>query len=66
MGEKMDDMTRELNKIMQNKKGMEEDKEASRLVDCILRSYEEYPTGTRLNVKNILNRNLIIVLSFLI
>lgn len=60
MGEKMDDMTRELNKIMQNKKGMEEDKEASRLVDCILRSYEEYPTGTRLNVKNILNRNLII------
>jgi serine O-acetyltransferase len=60
MSEKMDDMTRELNKIMQNKKGMEEDREASRLVDCILRSYEEYPTGTRLNVKNILNRNLII------
>ncbi len=52
-------MVEELGKIMQNKKGMEPGK-TDALVDQILESYQEYPISTRLNVKNILNRDLLI------
>ena len=58
MDEKVTDMTKELDKFMQNKNTTNEKTEA--LVNEMLKSYQEYPISTRLNVTNILNRETLI------
>ena len=58
MDEKVTDMTKELEKFMQNKNTTNEKTEA--LVNEMLKSYQEYPISTRLNVTNILNRETLI------
>ena len=58
MDEKVTDMTKELDKFMQNKNTTNEKTEA--LVNEMLKSYQEYPVSTRLNVTNILNRETLI------
>ncbi|MGN0362730.1 MAG: serine O-acetyltransferase EpsC [Bilifractor sp.] len=58
MDEKLTDMTTELDKFMQNKDTSNEKTET--LVNEMLKSYQEYPVSTRLNVTNILNRDTLI------
>ena len=58
MDEKVTDMTKELDKFMQNKNTTNVKTEA--LVNEMLKSYQEYPISTRLNVTNILNRETLI------
>ncbi len=56
----IEEMTRELDKIVKNQKGLSVDKNSDDLVNAILESYEKYPISTRLDVKNLLNRELLI------
>ena len=58
MDEKVTDMTKELDKFMQNKNTTNDKTEE--LVNEMLKSYQEYPISTRLNVTNILNRETLI------
>jgi len=58
MDEKLTDMTTELDKFMKNKDTSNEKTET--LVNEMLKSYQEHPVSTRLNVTNILNRDTLI------
>lgn len=59
MENKVDEMTRELDRIMETEKAVRRDL-PDLLVENVLESYHLHPVSTRLNVKNILNRDLLI------
>ncbi|MEE1114367.1 MAG: serine O-acetyltransferase EpsC [Eubacterium sp.] len=59
MDKDLKDMTTELDKIMAYRKGLERNS-TDKLVDEIVESYSKYPISTRLNVRNVLNSELLV------